>query len=71
MLDFPLFGAITSENSYSYIKDKYQTLYFSSSCLSKTLQFTDEYELEVDEISDIMWYISTGKSLIQDERSYK
>ena len=60
MLDFTLLKAVTSTCSYQQIKNKYPTFYVGSSCLSKTFQYTDSNEYEVEEIADVLCYISTG-----------
>ena len=44
ILEFLLFWVVTSANYYSSVKDKYMILYFSSYCLSRTLQYTDTKE---------------------------
>ena len=41
MLDFPLFMAVPSADYYLSTKDRWQTLYVSSSCILKSLTVTD------------------------------
>ena len=54
MLDFSLLRVVTSTAYYSSMKNKYQTFYVISYCLSATLQFTGIKESEVEEIADIL-----------------
>ena len=59
MLYFALLWVVVLEDYYPAIKDKYPNFYVRSSGIITTFQFTDTNEEEVEEISNILCYIST------------
>ena len=62
MLGYPLLWVVISAYYFSSMKDKYPTLYVSSSCLSTILHFTNKNEYEVEGIPNILWENSDPKS---------